>query len=116
MHTARCLLDMSGCVSIMVPSIGQGMIECNNFQNCNAETSKYPGPFLAKVTPVSDLRPSSTNLVIDLMQFPETISLLRGRIPFFMKDCHDKCQSCVEVILSVAANERRWTNCESVSK
>lgn len=57
MHTARCLLDMSGCVSIMVPSIGQGMIECNNFQNCNAETSKYPGPFLAKVTPVSDLRP-----------------------------------------------------------
>ncbi|KAF2419707.1 pisatin demethylase [Tothia fuscella] len=42
--------------------------------------AKYPGPFLARISPI-----------------PCTLSLLRGRIPFFVKDCHDKYGPVVRV-------------------
>ncbi|KAF2468932.1 pisatin demethylase [Lindgomyces ingoldianus] len=42
--------------------------------------AKYPGPLLARLTPI-----------------PITWSLLRGRIPFFMKACHDKYGPVVRV-------------------
>ncbi|KAF2808985.1 cytochrome P450 [Mytilinidion resinicola] len=42
--------------------------------------AKYPGPFLARISPI-----------------PITISLLRGRIPFFMKSAHDNFGPIVRV-------------------
>ncbi|ORY15280.1 cytochrome P450 [Clohesyomyces aquaticus] len=42
--------------------------------------AKYPGPLLARLSPI-----------------PITLSLLRGRIPFFVKACHDKYGPVVRV-------------------
>lgn len=42
--------------------------------------AKYPGPFFARVSAI-----------------PVTLSLLRGRIPFFVKDCHDRYGPVVRV-------------------
>ncbi|KAF2099274.1 pisatin demethylase [Rhizodiscina lignyota] len=55
--------------------------------------AKYPGPLLARISPI-----------------PITISLLRGRIPFFVKDAHDKYGPVVRVSPNELCfdNEAAW--------
>jgi hypothetical protein len=72
--------------------------------------AKYPGPLLARISPVS----ANSLLVIfedafkiaffrdrvniaKKMQIPITLSLLYGRIPFYIKACHDKYGPVVRV-------------------
>ena len=43
--------------------------------------SKYPGPLLARISPL-----------------PIIIALVRGRLPFFVKNAHDKYGSIVRIM------------------
>lgn len=55
--------------------------------------SRFPGPILARISPV-----------------PYVIALLRGRIPFWVKACHDKYGSVVRVSPNELSfdNEAAW--------
>ncbi|OAL05172.1 cytochrome P450 [Phaeosphaeriaceae sp. SRC1lsM3a] len=55
--------------------------------------AKYPGPFWARITP-----------------FPAAVALLRGRLPFWQKACHDKYGPIVRIAPNELSfdEERAW--------